>query len=79
MPNNHLMLKIIKSVGGALVTPSANTYKKLSPTKAEHVMQDLSGKISAVLNGGACSIGIESTIIDLTTKTLKILRPGVYY
>jgi L-threonylcarbamoyladenylate synthase len=76
MPNNHLMLQIIKSVGGALVAPSANTYKKLSPTKAEHVMQDLSGKISAVLNGGACSIGIESTIIDLTTKTPRILRPG---
>ena len=76
IPNNHLMLQIIKSVGGALVAPSANTYKKLSPTKAEHVMQDLSGKISAVLNGGACSIGIESTIIDLTTKIAKILRPG---
>jgi len=76
MPNNHLILKIIKSVGGALVAPSANTYKKLSPTRAEHVMQDLSGKISAVLDGGACSIGIESTIIDLTTKTPKILRPG---
>lgn len=76
IPNNHLMLQIIKSVGGALVAPSANTYKKLSPTRAEHVMQDLSGKISAILNGGACSVGIESTIIDLTTETPKILRPG---
>jgi L-threonylcarbamoyladenylate synthase len=76
MPNNSLMLKIIESVGGALVAPSANTYKKLSPTRAEHVMQDLSGKISAVLDGGACNIGIESTIIDLTAKNPKILRPG---
>jgi len=76
MPNNNLMLKIIKSIGGALVAPSANTHKKLSPTKAEHVMQDLTGKISAVLDGGACSIGVESTIIDLTTKRPQILRPG---
>ena len=76
MPSNNLMLKIIKSIGGALVAPSANTHKKLSPTRAEHVMQDLSGKISAVLDGGACSIGIESTIIDLTAKTPTILRPG---
>jgi L-threonylcarbamoyladenylate synthase len=75
IPNNHLMQEIIKSVG-ALVAPSANTYKKLSPTRAEHVMKDLSGKISAVLDGGSCSIGIESTIIDLTDKTPKILRPG---
>jgi L-threonylcarbamoyladenylate synthase len=76
IPNNHLMLQIIKSVGGALVAPSANSHKKLSPTKAEHVIQDLSGKISAVLNGGACNIGIESTIIDLTTKIPIILRLG---
>lgn len=76
IPNNHLMLQIIKSVGGALVAPSANTHKKLSPTRAEHVMQDLAGKISAVLDGGPCNIGIESTIIDLTNKTPKILRPG---
>lgn len=76
IPNNHLVLKIIKRVGGALVAPSANSHKKLSPTKAEHVMQDLAGKIPAILDGETCSIGIESTIIDLTNKIPKILRPG---
>lgn len=76
MPSNNLTLQVIKNIGGALVAPSANTYKKLSPTMAEHVMQDLSGKISAVLDGGQCSIGIESTIIDVSNEIPKILRLG---
>lgn len=76
IPNNHLMLDIINKTGGALVAPSANVYKKLSSTKAEHVINNLSGKISAVLDGGKCSVGIESTILDLTTEIPRILRPG---
>ncbi len=76
VPNNFLMLEVIKRVGGALVAPSANTYTKLSPTRAEHVICDLNSKIAAVLDDGACSVGIESTIIDVTTNIPKILRPG---
>ena len=76
IPDNKIALKVIKGVGGSLVAPSANSYKKLSPTKAEHVMKDLANKIAAVLDGGPCSVGIESTIIDLTTKIPKIMRPG---
>nr|WP_325205831.1 Sua5/YciO/YrdC/YwlC family protein [Vibrio sp. 03_296] len=50
----------------AVAAPSANPYKKLSPTSAKHVMNSLGGKIAAVLDGGDCAHGLESTIVDLT-------------
>lgn len=76
IPNHHLMLEVINKLGKAVVAPSANSFKKLSPTRAEHVLNDLSGKISAVLDGGQCNVGIESTIIDVTSNIPQILRPG---
>ena len=58
------------------VAPSANTSGRPSPTKAEHVIHDLSGKIDAIIDGGPVQIGLESTIVDLTEEVPTILRPG---
>jgi L-threonylcarbamoyladenylate synthase len=76
VPNHPLIQKIIDKLGHGIVAPSANTHKKTSPTKIEHVLKNLDGKIAAVLDGGSCNVGIESTIIDMTKETPLILRPG---
>jgi len=76
MPNHEIALKFIKSAGGYIAAPSANTSGRPSPTKAEHVNDDLSGKIDMILDGGPVGIGVESTIIDLTSDIPMILRPG---
>ncbi|MEF1256628.1 L-threonylcarbamoyladenylate synthase [Vibrio sp. M260112] len=76
MPAHDVFSTLLKSSGMAVAAPSANPYKKLSPTSAEHVMNSLGGKISAVLDGGDCTHGLESTIIDLTEKPYRILRTG---
>ncbi|EGA67314.1 threonylcarbamoyl-AMP synthase [Vibrio brasiliensis] len=76
MPAHDVFSTLLKSSGMAVAAPSANPYKKLSPTSAEHVLNSLGGKISAVLDGGDCAHGLESTIIDLTEKPFRILRTG---
>ncbi|SDB36799.1 L-threonylcarbamoyladenylate synthase [Pseudobutyrivibrio sp. YE44] len=76
MPNNPVALALIEESGCMIAAPSANTSGRPSPTKAEHVYQDLSGKIEAILDGGAVDIGLESTIVDLTEDVVTILRPG---
>ncbi|MBA4686573.1 MAG: threonylcarbamoyl-AMP synthase [Candidatus Galacturonibacter soehngenii] len=76
MPNHALALSLIKEAGGYIAAPSANTSGRPSPTKASHVAMDLVGKIDMILDGGAVSIGIESTIIDVTANPPMILRPG---
>ncbi len=76
IPNHPVMQALFKEFKGSLVAPSANLYGQVSPTTAEHVMCDLNGKISAVLDGGPCKIGVESTIIDLTKDNISLLRPG---
>jgi len=76
VPKNHALLKILNILDTGLAAPSANLYKKISPTTPEHVMVGLSGKIAAILDSGPCKIGIESTILDLTKPTPKILRHG---
>lgn len=76
IPRHDLTLEIIKRLGTAVAAPSANLHKRTSPTKPEHVLKTLSGKIAAVIKGGNCGIGIESTIIDMTTAVPVILRPG---
>lgn len=77
VPDSAIMLKIIRELNTGLAAPSANSHKKISPTKAEHVLTTLSGKIPAVIDGGDCKVGIESTIVDLTQAVPTILRPGV--
>jgi L-threonylcarbamoyladenylate synthase len=76
IPNHTIALEIIKKLGNGIVAPSANAHKKTSPTKPEHVLKTLEGKIAAVVDGGTCSVGIESTIIDMSKETPVILRPG---
>lgn len=76
MPAHTATLTTMERLGGDLVAPSANPYGRISPTTADHVLAGLSGKIEAVLDGGDCSVGIESTIVDLTGDTPVIARPG---
>ena len=76
MPAHPATLATMEQLGRDLVAPSANPYGRISPTTAEHVLAGLSGKIEAVLDGGDCSVGIESTIVDLTGDTPVIARPG---
>lgn len=76
MPNHPVALELIRQSGKLIAAPSANTSGRPSPTEASHVMADLDGKISMILDGGSVGIGIESTIIDLTESVPMVLRPG---
>ena len=76
MPNNQVALALIRKSGCLIAAPSANTSGRPSPSEASHVAEDLSGKIAMIIDGGAVTIGIESTIIDLTEETPMVLRPG---
>ncbi|MEZ5333965.1 MAG: L-threonylcarbamoyladenylate synthase [Methanolobus sp.] len=76
MPENGIALKLIQYSGKPLAAPSANLSGKPSPTTADHVIRDLSGRIDAVVDGGDVTIGLESTVIDMTSELPAILRPG---
>lgn len=76
MPDHPVALALIKAGGGYVAAPSANTSGRPSPTEAAHVMEDLSGKIEMILDGGSVGIGLESTIVDFTEEVPVILRPG---
>lgn len=76
MPEHPVARQIIKDAGVPLAAPSANTSGKPSPTTAKHVLDDMDGKIDAVVDGGSCSVGVESTVITLATRRPKVLRPG---
>lgn len=75
-PNHSVTTKLLKKLNDAVVAPSANKFGKVSPTTAQHVVNDLGSDISIVLDGGDCSIGLESTIIDCTTTPPQLLRTG---
>lgn len=76
MPNDPIALAFIKAAGGYIAAPSANTSGKPSPTLAKHVAEDMDGKIEMIIDGGAVGIGLESTIVDMTSDVPTILRPG---
>ena len=76
MPNHPIALALIRAAGGYIAAPSANTSGRPSPTRAEHVMADLDGRIDMVIDGGEVRIGLESTIVDFTGEVPCILRPG---
>ena len=76
VPAHPLFLEVLTQLNRGLAAPSANRYKQLSPTIAEHVRQGLDGRIAAVLDGGSCEHGLESTILDLVSETPRILRSG---
>lgn len=76
MPNSMSFLRTIEKSGVPIAAPSANTSGKPSPTTAQHVYDDLNGKIDLIVDGGSCSVGIESTVVDITGDVPVILRPG---
>ena len=76
MPSHQVAAALIKAAGGYVAAPSANRSGRPSPTKAGHVMEDLSGRIEAVIDGGESDIGLESTIVDLSGEVPVVLRPG---
>ena len=76
MPSHPLALQLIKECGFPLAAPSANRSGSPSPTTAAHVMEDMNGIIPAVLDGGSCSVGVESTVLSLVDGNPRLLRPG---
>lgn len=75
VPAHPVALALLRRFGGPLAAPSANPSGRVSPTRARHVLDGLSGRIAAVLDGGNCAVGVESTILGLT-DTPMLLRPG---
>ena len=76
MPVDKSAMALLTRTGLPIVAPSANTSGRPSPTTADHVYEDLKGKIPLILDGGACQYGLESTIVDLTVDPPMVLRPG---
>lgn len=76
MPDHPIALAIIEASGLPLAAPSANLSGKPSPTTANHVADDLTGRITGIVDGGATGVGLESTVVDCTGKIPAILRPG---
>ncbi|KAH9902125.1 DHBP synthase RibB-like alpha/beta domain-containing protein [Xylariomycetidae sp. FL2044] len=76
MPSSPLALTLIKLVGSPLAAPSANASTKPSPTTAEHVLEDLDGRIEIIIDGGPCQVGVESTVVDGMSSPPVVLRPG---
>ena len=76
IPANDCARQIIKQCGNAVAAPSANLFGHVSPTTAQHVLNDLGDKVDLIVDDGDCSIGVESTIIDFTTTLPQLLRPG---
>lgn len=76
MPDHPLALALIKEAGVPVAAPSANPFGRISPTQAEHVAEMLGDKIDYILDGGACRVGVESTVLDLTSDVPILLRPG---
>ncbi len=76
MPSDPVAAELIRLSGVPIAAPSANTSGRPSPTTAEHVLQDMDGRIDAILDGGPVGIGLESTIVDVTETVPVLLRPG---
>jgi L-threonylcarbamoyladenylate synthase len=76
MPGHPLFLAVLREVGKPLAAPSANRFGRVSPTLAEHVLEELDGRIPLILDGGPTDFGVESTIIRVVQGRIEILRPG---
>lgn len=75
-PDHTVCRAIIAAAGVPVAAPSGNTSGRPSPTTARHMLDDMDGRIEGIVDGGACSVGVESTIIDLTVSPPRLLRPG---
>lgn len=76
VPSHPVAQQLLNTVKTGVVAPSANRFGKVSPTTAEHVVEDLGSDVDLVLDGGACNIGVESTIVECIGDTVIVLRPG---
>lgn len=76
-PRHPVMQAVIRACGFPLAAPSANLASRLSPTSAEHVRAQLGERIRLIVDGGSCAVGIESTVLDLTARPPRVLRPGM--
>jgi len=77
VPNHEIARELIRQTDAGLAAPSANISGRPSPTTAQHVFQDMNGRIPLILDGGPCLVGIESTVLDLSEELPVILRPGM--
>ena len=76
IPAHDMTISLLDALGDAVVAPSANRFGQVSPTSAVHVINDLGDSVDLVLDGGQCAVGVESTIVECTSSSVQILRPG---
>ncbi|MEK8022695.1 MAG: L-threonylcarbamoyladenylate synthase [Candidatus Hydrogenedentota bacterium] len=76
MPNHRVALDLIRQAGTPIAAPSANRSGRPSPTNARHVADEFGDDIAAIIDGGPCALGVESTVLDVTREPCRILRPG---
>ena len=76
VPDHPVALELLRAFGSGVAAPSANRFGRISPTTADHVRQELGSRVALILDGGACKVGLESTIVDLSRGVPVILRPG---
>ena len=76
VPSHPLALELLELFGGGVAAPSANRFGKVSPTSAAHVRSELGDEVDLILDGGSSSVGVESTIVDVTQRSPRLLRPG---
>lgn len=76
VPAHQVARALLSAFGGGVAAPSANRFGRISPTRADHVLAELEGRIEAVVDGGQCAVGLESTILDLSGTLPQVLRPG---
>jgi L-threonylcarbamoyladenylate synthase len=76
VPSHPVAQALLRAAGIPVAAPSANRFMHTSPTTAAHVLDDLSGRIDCVLDAGACPVGVESTVLDITVQPPRLLRPG---
>ena len=76
IPAHPVALELLKTFGSGIAAPSANRFGRVSPTAAAHVIAELGDAVDCIIDGGACSVGLESTILDLSGTSARLLRPG---
>jgi L-threonylcarbamoyladenylate synthase len=76
VPSHPMAQQLLTAFGGGIAAPSANRYGRLSPTRAEHVREELGESVKVILDGGECQIGLESTIVSFEGPNVRLLRPG---
>ncbi len=76
VPAHPVALALLRAFGGGIAAPSANRFGRVSPTTAQHVRDELGSRVDVILDGGPCHVGVESTIVGLTTGKAVLLRPG---